>query len=171
MFLVARGGIEPPTQGFSILAPRLLPAHRFAGPRFCYYLTVWDRALPIQTIVRPAGALPRGSACQIQRVHIRAHRLHVGRPGVRECGEEQIEQRGQDMVCFICERWDLPGQDDDDSELQFDYANVLSSNVKSPRQKRKSMRQCGRGGVLLGQQRRGATGRAMWNNCSGPMEK
>lgn len=52
-------------------------------------------------------------------------------------GEEQIQQRGRDMVRFICERWDLPGQDDDDSELQFDYDDVLSTNVKAPRQKRK----------------------------------
>lgn len=27
------------------------------------------------------------------------------------------------------------------------------------------------GGVLLGQRPRGAPGRVMWNNCSGPMEK
>ena len=46
-----------------------------------------------------------------------------------EWGEEQIQQRGQDMVRFVCGRWDLPGQDDDDSELQFDYVDVLSANV------------------------------------------
>lgn len=54
-----------------------------------------------------------------------------------EWGEKQIQQRGQDMVRFICERWNLPGQDDDDSELQFDYDDVLSTHVKAPRQKRK----------------------------------
>jgi len=35
LFLVARGGIEPPTQGFSIFAPRLPLLHRFAALRFC----------------------------------------------------------------------------------------------------------------------------------------
>lgn len=54
-----------------------------------------------------------------------------------EWGEEQIQLRGQDMVRFICERWNLPGHNDDDSELQFDYDDVLSTNVKAPRQKRK----------------------------------
>lgn len=54
-----------------------------------------------------------------------------------EWGEEQIEQRGQKMVCFICERWTLPGHDDDDSELHVDADDVLSTNVKAPRQKRK----------------------------------
>jgi hypothetical protein len=42
----------------------------------------------------------------------------------------------QDMVRFICELWNPPGQDDD-SELQFDYDDVLSTNIKAPRQKRK----------------------------------
>ena len=41
------------------------------------------------------------------------------------------------MVRFICERWNLPGHDGDDSELQFDSDDVLSTNVKAPRQKRK----------------------------------
>ena len=54
-----------------------------------------------------------------------------------EWSEEQIQLRGQDLVRFICERWNLPGHNDDDSELQFDYDDVLSTNVKAPRQKRK----------------------------------
>lgn len=33
------------------------------------------------------------------------------------------------MVRFVCRRWDLPGQDDDNSELQFDYVDVLSANI------------------------------------------
>jgi hypothetical protein len=33
------------------------------------------------------------------------------------------------MVRFVCGGWDLPGQDDDDSELHFDYVDVLSANV------------------------------------------
>lgn len=51
-------------------------------------------------------------------------------------GEEQIQQRGRDMVRFICERWALPGQDDVDSELYFEPDDVLSTNVKAPRQRR-----------------------------------
>lgn len=40
-----------------------------------------------------------------------------------------IQQRGQDLLRFVCEHCDLPGQNDDDSELQFDYVDVLSANV------------------------------------------
>ncbi|MFA6067456.1 MAG: hypothetical protein WC810_02635 [Janthinobacterium sp.] len=47
-FLVARGGIEPPTQGFSILTSRLLLRHRLAGLRFSASPPVWHGSFPIQ---------------------------------------------------------------------------------------------------------------------------
>src|SRR5471032_2158427 len=62
MFLVARGGIEPQTQGFSILASGLLPRHRFAGPRFFYWLAVEHGPLPMQSDGRVVCALRRSPA-------------------------------------------------------------------------------------------------------------
>ncbi|MEC4723884.1 HNH endonuclease family protein, partial [Noviherbaspirillum sp. CPCC 100848] len=53
-------------------------------------------------------------------------------------GENEILERGRDMVRFICERWQLPGQDDEDGDQFIDPDSVLSTNVKAPRQRRTS---------------------------------
>jgi hypothetical protein len=51
-------------------------------------------------------------------------------------GNTEILARGNAMIKFMCERWQLPGQDKD-SELRLDYDEILSTNVKPPRKSRK----------------------------------
>lgn len=52
-------------------------------------------------------------------------------------GSTEILARGKTMVKFMCERWRLPGQDKD-SDFLIGYDDILSTNVKPPRQSRKS---------------------------------
>ena len=52
-------------------------------------------------------------------------------------GNDEILARGQSMVEFMCERWLLPGQEED-SELLLDFDDVLSTNVNPPRKSKKS---------------------------------
>lgn len=51
-------------------------------------------------------------------------------------GNAEILARGETMVKFIREHWQLPGQEKD-SEFLIDPDSILSTNVKPPRQSRK----------------------------------
>jgi hypothetical protein len=53
-------------------------------------------------------------------------------------GTDIILERGKAMVEYMCERWRLPGQDED-SELLLDYEDVLSTNVKHPKKSKKNI--------------------------------
>jgi hypothetical protein len=52
-------------------------------------------------------------------------------------GSAEILDRGASMINFMIERWRLPGQESD-SEFLIDSNDVLSENVKPPRQPRKA---------------------------------
>lgn len=54
-----------------------------------------------------------------------------------EWNESTILSRGTDMVKFMFARWNIPAQEED-SDLRIEYEDVLSKNVKPPRQPRKA---------------------------------
>jgi hypothetical protein len=53
-------------------------------------------------------------------------------------GADEILDRGRSMVEFISKRWRLPGQEPE-SELQLDYDDILSTNVKPPRKAKRNV--------------------------------